>query len=72
MADEVQNFVNNSGEGANAQVPEAIAKQFNWGVFLLNWIWGLGNNTYITFVIFAVSLLSFIPLIGWLDRKSVV
>ncbi len=66
MADEVQNFVNNSGEGANAQVPEAIAKQFNWGVFLLNWIWGLGNNTYITFVIFAVSLLSFIPLIGWL------
>lgn len=66
MSDEAQNFVNNSGEGKTAQVPEAIAKQFNWGVFLLHWIWGLGNNTYITFVIFAASLLAFIPLIGWL------
>ncbi len=26
-------FVNNSGEGVNAQLPEALAKKFNWGAF---------------------------------------
>ncbi len=30
---------------------------WNWGAFLLTWIWGLGNKVYI-------SLLSFIPVIG--------
>jgi hypothetical protein len=31
--------------------------RWNWGAFLLNWIWGVGNNTYI-------ALLTFIPLFG--------
>lgn len=66
MSDEVQNFVNNSGGGKTAQVPETIARQFNWGAFFGTWIWGIGNNTYITFVIFAASLLVFFPLIGCL------
>lgn len=29
-------------------------KKWNWGAFLLNWVWGLGNNVY-------VALLMFIP-----------
>ena len=30
---------------------------WNWGAFLLNWIWGLGNSTYI-------SLLCWIPVVN--------
>jgi hypothetical protein len=45
---------NTSGQGSSAVVPAEI-DQWNWGAFLLNWIWGLGNNTFI-------ALLMFIPL----------
>jgi hypothetical protein len=30
---------------------------WNWGAFLLNWIWGIGNNTYI-------ALLTLVPIFG--------
>jgi hypothetical protein len=39
-------------------VPAEIDR-WNWGAFLLNWIWGIGNNTYI-------ALLTFIPLFGFI------
>jgi hypothetical protein len=45
---------NTSGQGPNAAVPPEIDR-WNWGAFLLNWIWGIGNNTFI-------ALLMFIPL----------
>ncbi len=48
---------NSSGQGKLSQVPDEI-KGWNWGAFLLNWIWGIGNNTFI-------ALLMFIPFIGW-------
>jgi hypothetical protein len=48
---------NTSGQGKAAIVPEEI-KKWNWGAFLLNAIWGLGNGTYI-------SLLTFVPYVGW-------
>jgi hypothetical protein len=32
--------------------------RWNWGAFLLNWIWGVGNNTYI-------ALLTLIPFVGF-------
>ena len=51
---------NTSGTGKNCIVPEAVAKRFNWGAFFLTWIWGIGNKTYKTFLIF----LSLIPYIG--------
>jgi Cytochrome oxidase complex assembly protein 1 len=41
-------------------LPEEIppeANRWNWGAFLLNWIWGVGNNTYI-------ALLTLIPFVG--------
>jgi hypothetical protein len=47
---------NTSGQGKSAVVPAEI-KKWNWGAFFLNWIWGLGNNTYI-------ALLCFIPLVN--------
>jgi hypothetical protein len=37
-------------------VPAEI-KRWNWGAFLLNWIWGVGNNTFI-------ALLTLVPLVG--------
>jgi len=31
---------------AEQDMPAGVG-QWNWGAFLLNWIWGLGNRTYI-------------------------
>ncbi len=47
---------NTSGEGERAIVPPEI-RRWNWGAFLLNWIWGIVNETYI-------SLLMFVPLVN--------
>jgi hypothetical protein len=48
---------NTSGQGARAVVPPEI-RRWNWGAFLLNWIWGcFGNETFI-------SLLCFVPLVN--------
>jgi ABC-type Fe3+ transport system permease subunit len=41
---------------ADIAVP-ASAKRWNWGAFLMSWIWGLGNKTFI-------ALLSIIPLVS--------
>lgn len=45
---------NTSGHGPAATVPAEIDR-WNWGAFLLNWIWGIGNHTYI-------ALLMFVPI----------
>lgn len=47
---------NTSGQGAMAVVPREI-QGWNWGAFLLTWIWGLGNNVLI-------ALLMFVPLVN--------
>lgn len=47
---------NTSGLGKRAQVPPQV-RGWNWGAFLLNWIWGIGNSTYI-------ALLMFVPLVN--------
>ena len=39
-----------------ARIPPELDR-WNWGAFLLNWIWGLGNNT-------PVALLMFIPVVN--------
>jgi hypothetical protein len=41
----------------NPEVIPAEIDRWNWGAFLLNWIWGIGNNTFI-------ALLTFIPFLG--------
>ncbi|GGY78560.1 hypothetical protein GCM10011613_24060 [Cellvibrio zantedeschiae] len=40
-----------SGLGKESKIPPEI-KGWNWGAFFLNWIWGIGNNTYIAFLMF--------------------
>jgi hypothetical protein len=47
---------NTSGERERAIVPPEI-RGWNWGAFLLNWIWGVVNETYI-------ALLMFVPLVN--------
>ena len=54
-------FVNTSGQGAKAKVPQSVKDNFNWGAFFLSWIWGLGNKTYITLI---NIVLFFIPLVN--------
>jgi hypothetical protein len=47
--------------GFDQKTVPAEIDRWNWGAFLLNWIWGIGNNTFI-------ALLTFIPVFGiiWL------
>ena len=47
---------NNSGQGKGTVPPEGI-KGWSWGAFLLNWIWAIGNKTWI-------GLLALIPYVG--------
>ena len=47
---------NTSGQGKLATIPEEI-RGWNWGAFLLNWIWGIGNNVWI-------ALLALIPYVN--------
>src|SRR5262249_4088846 len=47
---------NTSGQGERAIVPPEI-RRWNWGAFLLNWIWGVVHGTYI-------ALLMFVPLVN--------
>lgn len=48
---------NTSGQGENSVVPHEVTG-WNWGAFFLNWIWGIGNNTW-------RALLVFIPFFGF-------
>ncbi len=49
-------MVNTSGQGEQAEIPSEI-RGWNWGAFLLTWIWGLAHRVWI-------SLLCFIPFVG--------
>ena len=40
----------------DVEVPVVVTK-WNWGAFLMSWIWGLGNSTYI-------ALLCLIPVVN--------
>jgi hypothetical protein len=53
-----QNDINTSGMGKDHELPEGI-KGWSWGAFLLNWIWALGNRTWI-------GLFAFLPYIGFI------
>ncbi len=51
---------NNSGQGKNSAAPVEI-RGFNWGAFLLSWIWAIGHSTWI-------GLLGLIPIVGFVMR----
>lgn len=46
-----------SGLGKESVLPPEL-NGWNWGAFLLNWIWGIGNSTFI-------ALLMFVPLVNF-------
>ena len=45
-----------SGQGSASVLPDEL-KGWNWGAFFLNWIWGIGNSTWI-------ALLCLIPFVN--------
>jgi len=49
---------NTSGQGSHAVVPREI-QGWNWGAFLLTWIWGAGNSV-------RLALIVLIPLAGFI------
>ena len=51
---------NTSGGGSTAVVPSEV-NRWNWGAFLLTWIWGIGNNTFIAFLMFV----PFVNIVMW-------
>jgi hypothetical protein len=48
-----------TSDGPNGPFPQELNK-WNWGAFLLSWIWSIGNSVWIGLLV----LLSFIPVIG--------
>ena len=42
----------------STEIPPELDR-WNWGAFLLNWIWGIGNNTFI-------ALLTLVPGVGFI------
>ena len=45
----------------NSLIPPEEWRKFNWGAFLLGWVWGIFNKSYITLIQLPLSL---IPVIG--------
>jgi hypothetical protein len=58
---------NSSGTGKPGTVPDGLPR-WNWGAFLLGWIWAIGNNKFdiavYGLVIFCLSFL--LGPLGWL------
>lgn len=48
---------NTSGLGKNAAIPDGV-RGWSWGALLLNWIWAIGNRTWI-------GLLCLVPYLGF-------
>jgi hypothetical protein len=43
--------------------PELERWRWNWGAFLLNWIWGIGNNTYVALLTLVPPLFLIMPFV---------
>ncbi|MDH5572820.1 MAG: hypothetical protein OEY89_13730 [Gammaproteobacteria bacterium] len=49
---------NTSGKGSGHEIPAGV-KGWSWGAFMLNWIWSIGNSTWI-------GLFALIPYAGFI------
>jgi hypothetical protein len=47
--------INTSGMGSKSVIPAGLG-DWNWGGFLLTWIWGIGNNVWWSFLFFVPFL----------------
>jgi len=50
----VEDAGNTSGQGKGAVIPSGV-RGWNWGAFLLNWIWGMGNGVWIALLTFILG-----------------
>lgn len=56
-------------EEVEDDLPDEI-RGWNWGAFFLNWIWGLGNKTYIALAMFIPGVNLLVPfLLGFMGNK---
>lgn len=55
---DLSNEENTSGMGKGVEIPEGV-KGWSWGAFMFNWIWAIGNKTWI-------GLFAFVPYIGFI------
>ena len=56
MGKDESSVENTSGQGRLSTIPEEV-RGWNWGAFLLNWIWAIGNSVW-------VGLLALLPLLN--------
>lgn len=54
---------NTSGQGSTIVVPDEV-KGWNWGAFLLTFVWGAGNRVWSTFLVGVPFIGFFIPFIA--------
>ncbi|MBM3166631.1 MAG: hypothetical protein FJZ83_02650 [Chloroflexi bacterium] len=47
---------NTSGQGKDAVIPDEI-RGWNWGAFLMSWIWGIGNRVWISLLAFVLGII---------------
>ncbi|MBL8487084.1 MAG: hypothetical protein JNK22_08365 [Rhodocyclaceae bacterium] len=67
---------NTSGRGRLAAVPPEV-DHWNWGAFLLNWIWGIAHNTWIALLMFVPGVNFVMPFVlgargsvwAWRNRR---
>ena len=52
-------FMSDSPAALDSKAIPAEIRRWNWGAFLFNWIWGIGDQTYI-------ALLALIPGFGFI------
>jgi len=52
---------NTSEQGKDAVIPEEI-KGWNWGAFLMSWIWGIGNKVWIALLALILGIIMSIVL----------
>ncbi len=57
MADKGNQIANSNG--VNGPLPDEL-RHFNWGAFLLSWVWAVNNKVWIGLIILVISLLSMI------------
>lgn len=52
----IQPTTNTSGQGSASVLPNEL-KGWSWGAFALHWIWGIGNQVWISFVVFVLGFI---------------
>jgi type II secretory pathway pseudopilin PulG len=58
LAASAVNLDKTSLRGASGEIPDGV-KGWSWGAFFLNWIWAIGNRSWI-------GLLALVPYVGWI------